>query len=406
MVDLAGWLRKGLGRTALFLKNNPGPPWRDKLLHGCTHRLVYDRHCEPSRAPYLWELIQITGEPRFYHDGILEALAGDDEDLEFEQIFEIAAIFAAKGSAGAKAAMYSAFDRRGFAEAGVTCAEQLVILDGWSAFLFVMQSFGGVDPSDRPWQFCSLWETLQTHHGERTLPRELRVFQREREEVEEVWRPGRTRAKRLDYEEIRSRIVSRGRGGAQIMWSKSASDDDMRKLAEDLLRETDLGRIHGFLRMFQERAFPGPLERLVQLAGHTELDVARAALAALAHFKSPELRAIALRAAADFQKHDAAVRMLVRNRARGDEQILAQLLKKNDEPDPYHRLGCQVLDFVAAHPGSQNEKCLLLLYENGPCALCRRQAVKELLSIRRLPAWMLEECCHDSDAEIRELVAQ
>lgn len=406
MVDLAGWLRKGLGRPALFLKNNPGPPWRDQLLHGCTHRLVYDRHCEPSRAPYLWELIQITGEARFYHDGILEALAGDDEDLEFEQIFEIAAIFAAKGSAGAKAAMYSAFDRRGFADAGITCAEQLVILDGWSAFLFVMQSFGGVDPSDRPWQFCSLWETLQMQHGEQTLPEKLRVFQREWEEVEEVWRPGRTRAKRPDYEEIRSRIVSRGRGGAQIMWSKSASDDDMRKLAEDLLRETNLDSIHGFLRMFRFRAFPGPVERLTEFAEHADLDVARAALDALAHFTGPEIRAIALRAAADSEKHDAAVRMLVRNREPADERLIEQLLQRNTEPDQYHHLGCEVLDFVAAHPGNQNEKCLLLLYERGPCALCRCQAVKGLLAIRHLPAWMAKECRYDSDAETRQLVGR
>jgi hypothetical protein len=50
MIDLENWLRKGLGRPALFLNDNAGPPWRDQLLHGCTHRLVYDRQCEPSRS--------------------------------------------------------------------------------------------------------------------------------------------------------------------------------------------------------------------------------------------------------------------------------------------------------------------------------------------------------------------
>jgi hypothetical protein len=50
------------------------------------------------------------------------------------------------------------------------------------------------------------------------------------------------------------------------------------------------------------------------------------------------------------------------------------------------------------------ERALLLLYENGPCALCRHGVVEELIAINRFPDWMRAECQYDAYSETRKLV--
>jgi len=76
---LAGWLERGLGRAVIFLRRRDATPYRDTILYACTHNQVYDRQCEPGRAPYLLDVIAATSEPDFYRDRILAALAAPSE---------------------------------------------------------------------------------------------------------------------------------------------------------------------------------------------------------------------------------------------------------------------------------------------------------------------------------------
>src|SRR4051794_12918647 len=88
-------------------------------------------------------------------------------------------VFAAHGSEETRAAMYQAFERLGFPDAGLVCAEQIVILDGLSGLLLVMRSFGKVPADERPWQFDSLIAELERHHGNKRLAAEPDGFVQE-----------------------------------------------------------------------------------------------------------------------------------------------------------------------------------------------------------------------------------
>lgn len=156
---------KRTGRAAVFLKGNDGRQWREQLLYACTRNMTYDRQCADSRVRYLLDLIESSGDTDFYRDRIVETLAGDDEALDLDQMFEIAASFAANGSVAARTAMYSAFERYGFTGAVVFCAEQLVILDGLRGLLSVAKSFHEVEADERPWKFGALIEVVEKHHG-------------------------------------------------------------------------------------------------------------------------------------------------------------------------------------------------------------------------------------------------
>jgi hypothetical protein len=72
--------------------------------------------------------------------------------------------------------------------------------------------------------------------------------------------------------------------------------------------------------------------------------------------------------------------------------------------DDFHHFGFGVRDLLEAHCPVEAEGSLLLLYEKGPCSLCRYEFVKNLISIQRLPDWMRAECRYDASDQIRKLV--
>jgi len=69
-----------------------------------------------------------------------------------------------------------------------------------------------------------------------------------------------------------------------------------------------------------------------------------------------------------------------------------------------HHFGMGLRKMLEAHCPIEAEQCLLLLYENGPCSLCRSAFVKHLIALQRLPDWMRNECRFDAETEIRKLV--
>ena len=402
MTDFESWLQKGLGRAAVLLKANDSRMWREQLLYACTHDLTYDRQFEEGRAPYLEKLIEISGDAEFYRDRIIACLANDDDDLDLTQIFELAASFANQCSA-ARNAMYAAFDRCGFAGAGIGCAELLVVLDGLSGLLFTMKSFGEVEAEERPWQFGHLVDALNRHHGEQPLPANLNPFLQEWQEHERLWELGRRKEPkpRSDYATLKETLT---RSGA-MAWARNATPGELALAAEDLRLETDEKRIICYLWMFRRHAFPEPIDRLLELAGGKNPEVARAALVALGNVVDQRVRDLALSLIAERRRIDFAVGLLVQNRDRDDYPALEELLADHSyDASVYHGLGIDVREFVKAHRSEEAERSLLLLYENGPCSLCRHGAVEELIAMDRLPAGFRDECAYDAYSETRQLV--
>jgi hypothetical protein len=396
--QFAGWLRKGLGRAAIYLKAHDSKACRDALLHACTHNLVYDRQCEESRAPYLLELIELSGDTEFYRNRILDALKSEDDELDQGQMFELAATFVERGDGEIKQSMYAAFERDGF---GLTAADELVRLDGLAGLLIVARSFGKEEAEERPWQFGHLLETLETHHGKQTLPAELDRFWREWRELEDLWERARQKLPepRPDYETVKHSLTR-----LAYRWARNASIQELETAADDLLAETDKERLFGYLLMFRQRPFPRAIDRLLELARGEDKRIARGALVALSNIQDERVRALGLNLLAQSEWLGNAVELLTVNSQDGDYRILETLLGQHTDPDEYDWLGHGVLRFVEAHRSAEAERALLLLYENGPCTLCRYRVVKELMAISRLPHCMREECQYDAYSETRKLV--
>lgn len=169
-----------------------------------------------------------------------------------------------------------------------------------------------MEPADeQAWQFGELKKTLVEKYGEQDTPAELKALD-EAWQAEQMHREAQRgcRAERPGFEEIRRQILEKGRHAGRIYWSKDASEEDMRRLAREVLQETDPGRLYSFRRMFELRTFPLPIEPLLGLAWHADQGVAWAAMAALKRHCDPRIRALALRAAKKPEWRGLAVEML------------------------------------------------------------------------------------------------
>ena len=142
--------------------------------------------------------------------------------------------------------------------------------------------------------------------------------------------------------------------------------------------------------------FPQPIDRLLDLARAENDDIARAALVALSNVVDSRVRALGLDLITGLKWRGFAVGLLNRNAERSDYRVLEGLLGEAIEPYIYHCMGIDVRHFVEAHRSEEAERSLLLMYENGPCSLCRHGAVEEFIAIDRLPAWIREECQYDA----------
>ena len=151
--------------------------------------------------------------------------------------------------------------------------------------------------------------------------------------------------------------------------------------------------------------FPKAIDRLLEFAKGNNENVARAAHVALRNVVDQRVRELALALISERRWIDFAVGLLIQNGDDHDYHILVELLADTSHTtDVYHGLGMNVRNFVKAHRSDEAERSLLLLYENGPCSLCRYDAVAELIAMDRLPAGLGEECIYDADPGTRKLV--
>jgi hypothetical protein len=209
---------------------------------------------------------------------------------------------------------------------------------------------------------------------------------------------------RPDYTAVRRMIAEKPRALNYYGWGKTASEEELQAAAADLLAEEDEARLLCYLVIFRGQRFPGPVARLLELAQSNNIQIARHSIAVLAQLTNPEIRNLALRFLGVPGRQGDAAELLTNNYQPGDFELIENQLRKPMDIDELHHFELGVRHFVEAHllPGAEGS--LLLLYENGPCSLCRGGIVKCLIALDRLPEWIREECRYDAAGEIRKLV--
>ena len=138
-------LAKGQGRVVQHVRQSSADTVRDALLDACIHCRAYDTQCEGFRADWLFNMIELTGEPDHYRTKILEAIpasyGGDTDYYDFWQLYYLLKEFAIRGDAECRMALYRAFDL--LVDHNDICgADAIVEIDGLSGLLHVLEIAG------------------------------------------------------------------------------------------------------------------------------------------------------------------------------------------------------------------------------------------------------------------------
>src|SRR5262249_26078764 len=143
--------------------------------------------------------------------------------------------------------------------------------------------------------------------------------------------------------------------------------------------------------------------RLVELARSDDWRVANGAVSALAHISHDTVRELALERLRTSERAAHGVELLAKNYREGDYRLIEALNVRGMDDWACHRLGIEVRHFVEKHLSHEAVASLRLLYEHGPCSLCRGGVVELLLKLDGLTDAMRAECRYDASAEVRSL---
>jgi hypothetical protein len=409
-------LELGLGRAILYLRDHDARPYRDVILHACLHNLAYDKQCEGNRAEYLFDIIQLTGESEFYRERILTGLATLSDDWD-SQLYDLARLFAQHGDAHARQVMYDTFAKSSGED--FYYGHTLIELDGLEGYLFVANCIGDQAViSEDLWIYRNLHHTAEEQCGEDEARHALERASAENSRIQDYldglhkgkaqkdhW-PPRPNIAGWGYEQLKENW---SRGPLPLtQWGKEANNEDLRKVAKDLLAETDEKQIQRLLKIFQKRCFPLEHQRLIEFVSSSDRFIPVKAIIALSHIAHPEIRALAFRLMEpDSEYQGRAVKLLVNNFQESDCDLIEAFIVKLQDVHDLHSVGFDILDFYEAHPNPESEsRVMVTLYEKDPCTLCRERNIQRLLALNTLPDWIRAECEYDANPDIRKLVKQ
>ena len=407
-------LHNGLGRAILYLRDHDATPHRETILYACLHDTVFDRLMNPSNADYIYEVLGLTGDVEFYRAALLDGLRKPDEDFYLGQICDLLKCFAQQGDVAARRALYEAFDRDA-ANDGARFA--IVALDGLPGFLHIANGVGEAAATDQDfWEGAYFLSQLEDRYGAEIVQKDVTSALANNPRIaayiaaieKRQQRPApsarvRFDPKTMEYDELKTIVANKGRWSAISLrqWGRQASDADMARLADDVLAEANLARLHIYLRVFAERPFPRGHEPLLRFVDSPDRRVIETAIDALSNFEHPDIRALALSLLQS--RLWATLNLLAHNFQEGDyrliEAAMGQIAGQNDEK--WHWVEIALHHLVDRYPSVAATNSLLLLYEHGQCSLCRHGAIKALHQLGTLPEAIRHECEFDADFGLR-----
>lgn len=404
----------GLGRAHQWLRQFDAAPFIEAVEHLCLHNTAYDPQCEGSRADYVYELIQLTGNPDHFAEVTVQGVLESGEHWNLYHLFHLARLFAQDGHIHARDAIYDRFVRNDgpYLFAG---DEQILALDGINGLLFVLDQMGQwIKQYPEYWADNSLINQAEYELGEAAVRSAVEEAARTNPNIQHyldraAQRPTMSHSdyRKWTYAALRDRI----RGEASAVpptlagWGKHASDDDLLAAADDFLAVTERDLVLRYLKIFSLRRFPRTHDRLLKLARSDDPEIRTASLRALRHITHLSVRELAQGLITQQQADGDVVRLLVRNYQVDDSQLVEYaLVSTQAEEDTYHWCAHGASDVFAANPSPHALPSLLHVYEHCRCSIARLSAVEVLKEQSLMPDWMQNECRTDANEYIRELV--
>ena len=188
--------------------------------------------------------------------------------------------------------------------------------------------------------------------------------------------------------------------GYCFRFGRNATADDIKQLFEIMLIEKDHKKLLHYLFVFSKTEMPDVSETIMALTESDDKELRNAAINALANIKNNVVRELALKLL-DNGRLDALA-LFIHNYCEGDFKLIFSKLPEHDDPDDIHWYTGHILGLCDKNICSEATECLLWIYENTPCSICREESVSNLIEIEKFPKALEEEFkydCHEYDTK-------
>lgn len=411
-------LRKGLGRAVQWA--SAGRLDDGALLEACLQDQRFDRQVEDPRGEWLWEMVRATGAVTRFRVPILHALHDlSDDTATADQLCGLARQYGSTGDEAFRSRLYEIVEQKPIADSPWLGEEELVGLDGERGFLFAAV-VRGRSLAGREWDWDDgtlidiaakslgegrVHDLLQESSGEAIRRFREGWLQEKQRKAERVSADAhRARMAAIPAEEAIRAAETGGNCSWLPGWGMYADEVSLQTVVRHLRGAREPGVIASLLRVFRRRALPQFDSCFIDFCCHADQGVRRQAVAALRNTAHPLAREFALGELRNGIRSGSEVELFIRNYRAGDEQRILESLEMPEDASELHWLLMGVSKILEANPEANRLPLCLVSYALQPCSSCRCRDARLLIDGRVAPAWLVEECRHDADADCRQLV--
>ena len=418
-------IKRGTGETYLLLKDNPKVDFSNEIIKAALENLSYDNQCE-NRDEYVFGLIELSAQKKKIKQVIFQALStGNHKDWDFYQLCNIVRKFAQQGEEEARKAIFKRYysDPRSFCQ---YCGDEVIVeLDGMEGLKRIAEVQGqalleNADLYATPW----IATAFQEHNPNINVHEELADAAKTNRYIKEFLkamiedkgnRPKRKREK-YSYETISKRLAQNQTVYVADKRTRELTKTDVRKLADDLLKQTDRKKIAAYLSIFTTVKFPYDYHALLKYVQFENMQnkkwrsknwdmLVKRACDALKFFSGTDIRKLALEKLNEIRCPYEYMSLLVKNYKKGDAKLLTDIVMRCKNDDEIHSVACGIIKIYEAQKAKECKEPLESIYDRMNCGSHRKDIVEILLKNSVLPDKLKREIQFDSEEDTRKLYA-
>jgi hypothetical protein len=404
-------IKRGTGEAYLLMQNNPAINFSAEIIKAILTPLSYDPQSEGSRAPYLWELILLSKHQDKIRTAVLHGLANEQEDTwALVQLFDLARYYAKQGDKTARQAIYDRFFKKIIEGSGWCGYTSIIELDGLQGLLFIATTIGqAIEKDPDIWQDNAIIDHFQQIYPAIKARKELEkaakkdrfikiylnnVDQTEKGRGKWVKEHPRPIANYTSItNNINSKLIVPYNGRDKL------SKTDIKKLADDFLKETDRRKLEKYCRVFNKVKYPYDYKPILELAKSKNKKTDRLvefACGALKYFSGPDIRKFAIETLKQTKSPSDYLDLLVSNFKKADSKLLTEIARKCKTEQDTHAITGGFEHIYKANKTRTCKQPLEVIYAKLNCSICRVDVVRILKENHVLSKQIKKEFPYDS----------
>ncbi len=409
-------LKCGTGEAYLLMKRYPKIDFSNHIIKGVLKNYAYDGQCEGSSAQYIYELISLSKQQDKIRKAVLHGLANEKKDTwNLTHLLELAKFYAERGDAEMKDAIYSRFLNNPIEGSDWAGSSEILELDGLQGMIYIAEKFGKqLEQDPDGWQDDSILVEFQEKNPEikvyEELKKEARTNKYIRIYLKEIKRVDNKREKYLAKRPPNGDLIEdlcRPKYWGLFFRIKKLNTEEVLKVAEVLVKETDKFKIERLLYVFYHHPFPLDKQIILDYASQKKSrknKIAENAIDALRHLKGKSIREFALHNIQTSKNPIDYLQILISNYKPGDHKLLSAIAGQAKGEHKVEQLAIAYTNIYEANKTKECKKPLEILYDKMNCAIHRRNAIEILLANGVLSNKIRKEIQYDCDLRTRKLV--